>query len=370
MDPYQGFDEFVTSHTTALSRVAFLLTGDHHLAEDLLQVALSQVASRWPEVRDGNPAAYVRRCLVNEFISWRRRRRYHERPVEALADGADPVDLASSVVRKLVVGRALAQLTPRQRAVLVLRFYKDLSEAETAATVPLDGHPGLWWSGNDRWLLTAVVTDAPNPPETATLIDLARPTPALREIDLRRWPGFAPAAVRTDGTIVLRPVGSDRLGDVVLVDPDTGDGRRVSIDLAATATPDELAVTAYVQVMRRPSGLPVSLLPVPDGSMLLELWRSFGGSPTFGTVLSTDVIVLDLDAGVVRERWHLPEPRPIPDSPRGDWETWRVEAVLPEGLLLTHRSTQRRWAWELYDPATGALSLVTDLRGLASAKED
>lgn len=133
MDPYQGFDEFVTSHTTALSRVAFLLTGDHHLAEDLLQVALSQVASRWPEVRDGNPAAYVRRCLVNEFISWRRRRRYHERPVEALADGADPVDLASSVVRKLVVGRALAQLTPRQRAVLVLRFYEDLSEAETAA---------------------------------------------------------------------------------------------------------------------------------------------------------------------------------------------------------------------------------------------
>jgi DNA-directed RNA polymerase specialized sigma24 family protein len=56
VDPYQGFDEFVTINTAALSRVAFLLTGDHHRAEDLLQVALSQVAAHWPEVRNGNPS--------------------------------------------------------------------------------------------------------------------------------------------------------------------------------------------------------------------------------------------------------------------------------------------------------------------------
>jgi DNA-directed RNA polymerase specialized sigma24 family protein len=97
VDPYQGFDEFVTAHTAVLSRVAFLLTGDHHLAEDLLQVALSQVASRWPQIRDGNPQAYVRRCLVNELTSWRRRRRYHERPVESFVEDADPADIASSV---------------------------------------------------------------------------------------------------------------------------------------------------------------------------------------------------------------------------------------------------------------------------------
>ena len=133
MDPYQGFDEFVTSHTAALSRVAFLLTGDHHLAEDLLQVALSQVASRWPHVRDGNPHAYVRRCLVNEMTSWRRRRRYHERAIESFVDKTDPTDLASSVVRRIVVGRALDQLTSRQRAVLVLRFFEDLSESDTAS---------------------------------------------------------------------------------------------------------------------------------------------------------------------------------------------------------------------------------------------
>ena len=132
MDPYLGFDEFVLARTAALSRVAYLLTGDHHLAQDLLQVALSKLASRWPEVRHGQPEAYVRRILVNELISWRRRRRYHEHPTEPRDDSASPADLATGVVRRLVVGRALAQLTPRQRAVLVLRYFEDLSEVETA----------------------------------------------------------------------------------------------------------------------------------------------------------------------------------------------------------------------------------------------
>jgi RNA polymerase sigma-70 factor (sigma-E family) len=132
VDPDLGFDEFVVARTAALSRVAFLLTGDHHLAQDLLQVALSRVASRWPEVRHGRPEAYVRRIMVNELTSWRRRRRYHEQPTEPRDDAPSPADVATGVVRRLVVGRALAQLTPRQRAVLVLRYFEDLSEMETA----------------------------------------------------------------------------------------------------------------------------------------------------------------------------------------------------------------------------------------------
>ena len=132
MDPYLGFDEFVVARTAALSRVAILLTGDHHLAQDLLQVALSRLASRWPEVRHGMPDAYVRKILVNELTSWRRRRRYHEQPTELRGDVPTATDLATSVVRRVVVGRALAQLTPRQRAVLVLRYFEDLSEVEIA----------------------------------------------------------------------------------------------------------------------------------------------------------------------------------------------------------------------------------------------
>jgi RNA polymerase sigma-70 factor (sigma-E family) len=141
VDPYEGFEEFVGARTASLSRTAYLLTGNHHSAEDLLQVALSRVAARWPQVRDGQPESYARRIMVNEFISWRRRRWYRERPVDdaelsvdagrATPDLATP-DLATAVVRRIVVGRALARLTARQRAVLVLRFYEDLSEAETA----------------------------------------------------------------------------------------------------------------------------------------------------------------------------------------------------------------------------------------------
>jgi RNA polymerase sigma-70 factor (sigma-E family) len=132
VDPYQGFEEFVAARTASLSRTAYLLTGDHHRAEDLLQVALSRVAARWPQVRDGHPEAYTRRVMVNEFISWRRRRWYRERPTDDVDDGLATPDLATSAVRRIVVGRALARLTARQRTVLVLRYYEDLSEAETA----------------------------------------------------------------------------------------------------------------------------------------------------------------------------------------------------------------------------------------------
>ena len=145
MDPYQGFNEYVVARTAALSRMAYLLTADHHLAEDLLQIGLTRLASRWPEVRHGSPDAYVRRILVNELISWRRRRSFHERPEDFRdARGAEAVgnlharppgvvgDRSDAVVRRVIVGQALAQLAPRQRAVLVLRFYEDLSEAETA----------------------------------------------------------------------------------------------------------------------------------------------------------------------------------------------------------------------------------------------
>ena len=134
VDPYQGFNEYVVARTGALSRVAYLLTGDHHLAEDLLQVGLARLASRWPEVRHGSPDAYVRRILVNELISWRRRRTFHERPADFHAEPplVPEADRTNAVLRRLIVGRALAQLAPKQRAVLVLRFYEDLSEAETA----------------------------------------------------------------------------------------------------------------------------------------------------------------------------------------------------------------------------------------------
>jgi RNA polymerase sigma-70 factor (sigma-E family) len=133
MDRYDGFEDFVVARGGALSRTAFLLTGDHHTAEDLVQSALAKAALRWRQIIDGGePEAYVRRIMVNERISWWRRRT--PQPVERLPERAGP-DEPHEIVERLALGQALNTLTVRQRTVVVLRFYEDLSEAETAAAM-------------------------------------------------------------------------------------------------------------------------------------------------------------------------------------------------------------------------------------------
>ncbi|MFD0594235.1 SigE family RNA polymerase sigma factor [Catellatospora coxensis] len=131
MDRYDGFHEFVVERGGALSRTAFLLTGEHHAAEDLVQSALAKAATRWRQIMDyGQPEAYIRRTMINEQISWWRRR--PARPVAEVPERAGP-DEPGRVVERVALGQALATLTPRQRTVVVLRFYEDLSEADTAA---------------------------------------------------------------------------------------------------------------------------------------------------------------------------------------------------------------------------------------------
>ncbi|MEV0456966.1 SigE family RNA polymerase sigma factor [Catellatospora methionotrophica] len=131
MDRYDGFHEFVVARGGALSRTAFLLTGEHHAAEDLVQSALAKAAMRWRWlVEHTQPEAYIRRIMINEQISWWRRR--PARPVAQVPERAGP-DEPGQVVERIALGQALATLTPRQRAVVVLRFYEDLSEADTAA---------------------------------------------------------------------------------------------------------------------------------------------------------------------------------------------------------------------------------------------
>ena len=136
MDGYEEFRDFVAGRGAALSRSAYLLTGDHHLAEDLLQTALSRCAAHWRRVASGNPEAYVRRCIINERTSWWRRRRYAvEVPLPETGDWDGPAtagDEMEAVVRRRMVLAALARLAPRQRAVIVLRFFEDVSEAGTA----------------------------------------------------------------------------------------------------------------------------------------------------------------------------------------------------------------------------------------------
>lgn len=127
-----GFADFVEQWSPALLRVAFLLTGDRGLAEDLLQTALLKTSRRWSRIADQQAAyPYVRRVLVTTYASWRRRRRVGEVLTDQLPDRGW-VDGEAAPGRAVA---ALEALPPRMRAVVVLRFYEDLSEADTAAAL-------------------------------------------------------------------------------------------------------------------------------------------------------------------------------------------------------------------------------------------
>ena len=134
----EDFEAWVRARSGALARTAYLLTGDQHHAEDLLQDTLARVADRWRRLsRSGEPDAYARRVMHNLSIDrWRRR---SARPAEVLTaehpELRRPGDDADAVERRLVLGTALARLTPRQRAVLSLRFYEDLTEVQAAAVL-------------------------------------------------------------------------------------------------------------------------------------------------------------------------------------------------------------------------------------------
>jgi RNA polymerase sigma-70 factor (sigma-E family) len=126
------FDEFVAVRGQALQRTAYLLTGDWALAEDLLQTALARAYPRWGRIARDNPEAYVRKALVNTWSSWWRRKWRGEAPTDRLPDSAGP-DAYADADRRDAVRDALRRLPPKQRAVVVLRFHEDMTEAQVAA---------------------------------------------------------------------------------------------------------------------------------------------------------------------------------------------------------------------------------------------
>lgn len=125
-----GFEEWVTARRPALLRTAYLLTGDAHDAEDLVQTSLVKVVPHWSRVAH-DPEAYVRRVLVTANTSRWRRRRWREVHTDAVPE-PDRTAASPATEEQLVLRDALARLAPRQRAVVVLRFYEDLTERQTA----------------------------------------------------------------------------------------------------------------------------------------------------------------------------------------------------------------------------------------------
>jgi RNA polymerase sigma-70 factor (sigma-E family) len=126
------FEEFALARTPALYRAAWLLCGEHHRSEDLVQETLAKVFVRWHSRLRGpidNPAGYTHTTLVRTFISAQRRKSNHERPTGHLPERA--FDESGTDVR-LTLRDALAELEPLDRAVLVLRYLDDRSVVETA----------------------------------------------------------------------------------------------------------------------------------------------------------------------------------------------------------------------------------------------
>jgi RNA polymerase sigma-70 factor (sigma-E family) len=134
-DEDAAFRDFVLTRSTALLRMAIMLTGNRADAEDLLQAALVKTYRSWSKINDRAALdAYVRRAMVNTHISWWRRRRVDEYPTDELpdqvvADHSRECDIAE------VVRRALDRLPQRMRAAVMLRYFEDMTEPEIAATL-------------------------------------------------------------------------------------------------------------------------------------------------------------------------------------------------------------------------------------------
>ncbi|WP_088281779.1 SigE family RNA polymerase sigma factor [Kineosporia sp. A_224] len=152
MTDRSGFDAFVAARSHRLLRTCYLLTRNWASAEDLLQTALAKAWFAWGRI-EGDPEPYVRAVVANTYTSWWRRRWTHEEPTDAVhapddggrgavgaapalfADAAARRDATADVDERDLLWSALGRLPRRQRAVVVLRFYEDLTEAQTAAAL-------------------------------------------------------------------------------------------------------------------------------------------------------------------------------------------------------------------------------------------
>lgn len=125
----ENFDAFVAARSRWLLRTAYLLTHDHGLAEDLVQTALAKTWFAWSRIESDDPEPYLRKVMVNTYASWWRRKWNGEQATGELPEtSTDP----SPVEQRHDVWHALQQLPRRMRAVIVLRFYEDLTQEETA----------------------------------------------------------------------------------------------------------------------------------------------------------------------------------------------------------------------------------------------
>ncbi|MFF1823441.1 SigE family RNA polymerase sigma factor [Kribbella sp. NPDC058245] len=133
MDGSVQYDEVVRATQPRLVRLGLMLTGNLHSAEDLVQTVLARAHRRWDRISGLEfPEAYLRTMVVNEFLSWRRILKNRELPLAEPIERPSDEDIGSRQALKDATWQLLTTLPRQQRAVLVLRYYEDLSDAEIA----------------------------------------------------------------------------------------------------------------------------------------------------------------------------------------------------------------------------------------------
>jgi RNA polymerase sigma-70 factor (sigma-E family) len=132
-----SFEEFVALRLDALLRYATVLTCDPHLAEDVVQEVLLRAQQRWPRIGEMDaPAAYVKRMVTNEYLSWRRRRAAREVAAsKAMLVGPVVPDRTAEYDERDAMLSRIAQLPRKQRSAIVLRYYENCTDAEIAAVL-------------------------------------------------------------------------------------------------------------------------------------------------------------------------------------------------------------------------------------------
>ena len=136
MEPSSEFAQFVRANTPALTRTAYLLCGDAHAAEELVQETLVRLYPKWQLVAAAEaPLAYVRRSLANQFVNQTRRPWRREVTVDVLPEAPDPRDPAGQLDDREELWAMLGSLPARQRAALVLRYFHDLPDEEIGAAL-------------------------------------------------------------------------------------------------------------------------------------------------------------------------------------------------------------------------------------------
>ncbi|MFG2011720.1 SigE family RNA polymerase sigma factor [Micromonospora sp. NPDC048868] len=268
-DPLEEeFRDFVAARSGALLRTAYLLSGDWATAEDLLQTALTKTYLAWKRL-GGIEAIepYARRVMINTSTSWWRRRWHGERPTDVLPERAGIDEIEQQLDRDLL-WRHLSALPSRQRAVLVLRFYEDMSEAQTAALLGIS--PGTVKSQTSRALGTLrrrmgaeAVLDLPaagaDPTPALPRADATdRPTPARDGADRP-----APAQGGTDRPAPVRG-GAPVRPSTAYGAPTMVVGEDAAAVVAATNAPSPLVAPATAG---RPDGTTTAAAPGRSGGV-------------------------------------------------------------------------------------------------------